>query len=85
MMPRPLYMYILHTAHGVAAFLLPCERGSHCHTASSQGPASALRFNYYVLRAFVAAAAAHAAAAAGARLLFFLLRSMQHMKRLIST
>ena len=38
--------------NGVAAFLLPCERGSHRHTvsSSSQGPASALlRFNYSIL------------------------------------
>ena len=26
---------------------LPCESGLHRRTASSQGPASALRFNYY--------------------------------------
>ena len=37
----------VRSGNGVAAFLLPCERGSHRHTASSQGPASALRFNYY--------------------------------------
>ena len=35
--------------NGVAALFLPCERGSHSHTVvvlSSQGPASASRFNY---------------------------------------
>ena len=30
----------------VAALFLSCERGSHRQTASSQGPASALRLNY---------------------------------------
>ena len=33
--------------NGDAAFFLPCERGLHSRMASSQGPASVLRFNYH--------------------------------------